>query len=236
MFKKKDPLVFQIKSSLGPLEQEIMEMIWTHDSITVRAVVDSLQLTRRVAYTTVMTVMDHLFRKGFTTREKVKKAYVYKPNVKRASITSQSLVHMFSQLSKRYGRGTLIHALILEKIFQVPRFYLPTRGLERLTFYQAPIGYSALFIFLITLIIISAIDMIQNIRSLGTVEYLVFFAKEPAIIINSLRLFLPAFLESLPLFSILITFILFSLLVIFIRKLVALFIDNSLFSMGNNHL
>jgi predicted transcriptional regulator len=63
---------------LGDLESAIMERLWAwRRSATVREVVDDLNRERPLAYTTVMTVLDILHRKGWVVRERVGRAYVY---------------------------------------------------------------------------------------------------------------------------------------------------------------
>lgn len=64
---------------LGQLESTVMTEVWRTDGpVTVRAVLESLQKDRLLAYTTVMTVMDNLYSKGFLTRERSGRAYVYR--------------------------------------------------------------------------------------------------------------------------------------------------------------
>jgi predicted transcriptional regulator len=63
---------------LGELEGAIMERLWSwRRSATVREVLEDLNRERPLAYTTVMTVMDILHRKGWLVRERVGRAYVY---------------------------------------------------------------------------------------------------------------------------------------------------------------
>jgi predicted transcriptional regulator len=65
---------------LGELETEIMRRLWRRgSSATVRDVVDDLQQDREIAYTTVMTVLDNLHRKGWLARELDGRAYRYEP-------------------------------------------------------------------------------------------------------------------------------------------------------------
>lgn len=68
----------QRTNSLGPLEAVIMERLWAGGRpMAVREVLEELQRNRSVAYTTVMTVMDNLHRKGLLSRERVGRAYHY---------------------------------------------------------------------------------------------------------------------------------------------------------------
>lgn len=69
----------KIKGDLGPLERTIMEFLWDRGDaeLTVRDVFES-PAGRKSAYTTVMTVLDRLWRKGFVARRKVGRAYAYR--------------------------------------------------------------------------------------------------------------------------------------------------------------
>ncbi|MGQ0842821.1 MAG: BlaI/MecI/CopY family transcriptional regulator [Sporichthyaceae bacterium] len=64
--------------NLGELEAQVMDRIWSSRTpLTVRAILEDLQQTRPLAYTTVLTVLDNLFRKGIVTREPDGRAYCY---------------------------------------------------------------------------------------------------------------------------------------------------------------
>jgi predicted transcriptional regulator len=64
----------------GELEAVVMDILWRWDRpSTVREVLDHLRAQRDIAYTTVMTVMDNLHRKGWLRREREGKAYRYEP-------------------------------------------------------------------------------------------------------------------------------------------------------------
>ena len=64
---------------LGPLEVQVMEVLWIAGERSVRDVVE--QLDRKLAYTTVMTTLDRLFKKGLLDRQKSERAYLYSPRV-----------------------------------------------------------------------------------------------------------------------------------------------------------
>ena len=62
----------------GDLESVIMDLVWGHDGpVTVRDLFDELRQDRAIAYTTVMSTMDNLHRKGWLARAKEGKAYRY---------------------------------------------------------------------------------------------------------------------------------------------------------------
>src|ERR1700676_3376765 len=64
----------------GDLERAIMDVMWAADRpFAVREVRERMSYARQVAYTTVMTVMDSLHRKGVLRREKDGRAWRYWP-------------------------------------------------------------------------------------------------------------------------------------------------------------
>ena len=66
--------------ALGELENEVMTRLWQWNRlVTVREVLEDLQREREIAYTTVMTVMDNLRKKGWLQRQAEGRAYRYAP-------------------------------------------------------------------------------------------------------------------------------------------------------------
>lgn len=66
--------------SFGELEATIMDVMWRRaEPTTVRQVLSAISNERELAYTTVMTVMDNLHRKGFLRREQAGRAFRYEP-------------------------------------------------------------------------------------------------------------------------------------------------------------
>jgi predicted transcriptional regulator len=61
--------------SLGPLEIAVMEILWEHGESNVHDVVE--KLGRPLAYTTVMTTLDRLYKKGLLSRHKSERAFLY---------------------------------------------------------------------------------------------------------------------------------------------------------------
>ena len=73
----------------GELEAVIMDRLWARSGPTlVREMVDDLHGDRPLAYTTVMTVMDNLHRKGWLRRERDGRAWRYEPTGSRSSYTA----------------------------------------------------------------------------------------------------------------------------------------------------
>ena len=68
---------------LGELESVVMEILWTKPEQTVIDVEERLREKREIAHTTVLTTLDRMHRKGYLTRAKQSKAFVYSPRYSR---------------------------------------------------------------------------------------------------------------------------------------------------------
>jgi predicted transcriptional regulator len=67
----------QSATRLGEREREVLEVLWSEGRATVQQVADGLKTA--LAYTTVMTTLDRLYKKGLLQRSKQDRAFVYKP-------------------------------------------------------------------------------------------------------------------------------------------------------------
>jgi len=77
---------------LGDLELQIMHIIWDKDRCcSVSEIHEILYPTNKLAYTTIMTVMGNLHKKGVLKREKEGKAYLYAPARKRDEMASGAI-------------------------------------------------------------------------------------------------------------------------------------------------
>jgi predicted transcriptional regulator len=80
--------------SLGPLEIEVMEAVWTFGASNVRDVAKRMQ--RELAYTTVMTTLDRLYKKGLLEREMTDRAFIYSAKLSREDWDRQRAGDMMS--------------------------------------------------------------------------------------------------------------------------------------------
>lgn len=87
---------------LAPLELDCMNTLWPIGQATVREIRDLLAPRRPRAYTTIMTIMDRLARKGIVERRKVGRAYIYSPNLSAEDARSQAL----GQVVENYFGGS----------------------------------------------------------------------------------------------------------------------------------
>ena len=69
-----------------PLELLCLQALWSLEKGNVKAVQEIVARTRPLAYTTIMTVLDRLVRKGKLARRKVGRAFVYSPQTSRDTL------------------------------------------------------------------------------------------------------------------------------------------------------
>jgi predicted transcriptional regulator len=74
-----------------PLELACLKALWSLQEGNVRSVQQVVALSRPLAYTTIMTVLDRLVRKGKLTRRKVGRAFVYSPEASRDAMRRAAL-------------------------------------------------------------------------------------------------------------------------------------------------
>lgn len=77
-----------------PLELECLRALWTLDSANVAQVREALLNRHALAYTTVMTLLDRLTRKGAAQRKKIGRYFVYTPAVDRETLRRAALVEL----------------------------------------------------------------------------------------------------------------------------------------------
>ena len=85
---------------LGTLERQVLDVVWRLGRASVRDVLTAVD--HSVAYTTAMTVMDRLFKKGVLDRERVGRAYVYSATVSSEQLQSSLVMGLLQRL---LGRG-----------------------------------------------------------------------------------------------------------------------------------
>lgn len=98
-----------IRAVLGDLEAEIMELIWARPpgtAVTVREVFEALYDRRRLAYTTVMSTMARLARKGLLVTEKAGPAYLYRPALSREEFIDRFVAAALERLLANFTGAT----------------------------------------------------------------------------------------------------------------------------------
>ncbi len=96
---------------LHELESEVMELIWELGACNVRAVLDELnrRSDKQRKYTTVMTTMARLDKKGLLVRRREGRTDIYTPTMSRAQYLEARAAAEVGALVEHYGDAALVH-------------------------------------------------------------------------------------------------------------------------------
>jgi predicted transcriptional regulator len=83
-------------TQLGPLERQILDALWLRGSATVRELLDEGQI--KLAYTTVMTTLDRLYKKGVLSRSAEGRAFRYTPRFSAEELQREAAGEAIRQL------------------------------------------------------------------------------------------------------------------------------------------
>jgi predicted transcriptional regulator len=95
---------------MGELERAVLEILWDSDEgpVTVRHVHQRLADSRRIAYTTAMTVLDRLARKGVVTQHRDGRAYRYSAVDSREELTADLMREALEEFAVDDRRAALV--------------------------------------------------------------------------------------------------------------------------------
>ena len=97
------------QSLLTPHELEIMQIVWDRPEVTVRDVYEELRHRRKVAYTTVMTLMHILEKKGHLKKSTTERRHVYKAARPRRQTVSALLKDFMDRVFNGSAKPLLVH-------------------------------------------------------------------------------------------------------------------------------
>jgi predicted transcriptional regulator len=92
---------------LGELQTAVMEILWKESSLSVSEVEHKLQQKREIAHTTVLTTLDRMHQKGFLSREKQGKAFVYSPKYSKMEFERGVAQEVLSALLSQFSEPAL---------------------------------------------------------------------------------------------------------------------------------
>jgi len=99
---------------LGPLEQQLLSTLWTRGSATVREILDGGDL--KLAYTTVMTTLDRLFKKQLLNRTAEGRAFRYTPRFTQEELEKAAVGETIRQLLGTGAAASLPLSYLVEAV------------------------------------------------------------------------------------------------------------------------
>ncbi|WP_041938730.1 MULTISPECIES: BlaI/MecI/CopY family transcriptional regulator [Frankia] len=87
---------------LGDLERSVMDVLWSSEGwLTAREVAARLDHERDLAYTTVLTVLERLERKGFVRRQRAARAHRYAASDSREAVVAEAMMEALGTADDR---------------------------------------------------------------------------------------------------------------------------------------
>jgi predicted transcriptional regulator len=103
-------------ATLTPQELEIMKLVWERDSSTVRDVYEALLVRRKIAYTTVMTMMKILETKGYLKKRRQDRAFIYRPAHPRSQVIGGMIREFIDRVFNGSAEPLLVHLVKSRRI------------------------------------------------------------------------------------------------------------------------
>lgn len=98
-------------ATLTPQELELMKIIWQKGPVTVRDVFETLLEQRKIAYTTVMTMMRVLERKGYVKAKREGRAFVYWPARPERQVLRSMVREFVDRVFNGSAKPLLVHLM-----------------------------------------------------------------------------------------------------------------------------
>jgi len=106
------------KAGLTDQELEIMKVVWKLGTATVRDVYEDLLRNRKIAYTTVQTMMGVLENKGRLKKATADKAYVYRPAQPQSEVVGSMVGDFVKRVFNGSAKPLLVHLVESKRISQ----------------------------------------------------------------------------------------------------------------------
>jgi len=96
-------------NTLTKQELEIMKIVWRLENATVRDVYETLRERRKIAYTTVMTMMKILEKKKYLKKRVKDRAYVYQPTRAKEQVIKSMVQEFVNRVFNGSAEPLLVH-------------------------------------------------------------------------------------------------------------------------------
>jgi predicted transcriptional regulator len=106
------------KAVLTDLELDVMKAVWRLGEATVRDVYEDLAAQRKIAYTTVLTMMGILEQKGYLKKNAGERAYVYRPAQPQEQVVGNIVQEFVNRVFSGSAKPLLVHLAESREISQ----------------------------------------------------------------------------------------------------------------------
>ena len=108
-----------LQKTLSPLEQEVMNIVWELKECSIRDVVEKLNQEKKLAYTTVSTLLQRLFEKGLVNRNSHSTVLSYTPKVSKELYGKKMAKSFIQAFMSSFGEAAIVS--FAESIDKLPK-------------------------------------------------------------------------------------------------------------------
>lgn len=94
-------------ASLGELEQKIMDIVWQNKNCSARDILTQLEKEKKLAYTTVATILHRLYDKGLVNRKEGASGHIYSPKVSKEKYTKNIARSFLKNFINSFGNTAI---------------------------------------------------------------------------------------------------------------------------------
>lgn len=105
-------------ASLGELEQLVMDIAWKNKNCSARDVLTELEINKKLAYTTVATILQRLYDKGLLIRKENTAGHIYSPRITKEKYTKKVAHSFLKNFINSFGNTAI--ASFAESIDKLP--------------------------------------------------------------------------------------------------------------------
>ena len=87
----------------GELEMQILDILWQYGNCSISDVFEKLKIRRKIAYTTIATVLQRLYNKGQVDREERVNHYIYTPRFNKKTYSLRLIKNFLNGLMNNFG-------------------------------------------------------------------------------------------------------------------------------------
>lgn len=106
-------------TSLGELEKEVMDLVWELKNCSARDVLTRLAKDKKLAYTTVATILQRLYDKGLLSRKESTHGHIYSPKVSKEKYTKNVAQTFLKKFIDSFGDTAI--ASFAESVDRLPQ-------------------------------------------------------------------------------------------------------------------
>lgn len=89
--------------NLGELEMQVMEILWRSKQASIADVLKAVTKKKKIAYTTVATVLERLYEKGIVAKKSDKDRNLYSPRLSKSAYTSIVIKNFLAKIFRNFG-------------------------------------------------------------------------------------------------------------------------------------